>query len=112
MIVFVLRMIRAIFMLNKYRMEFPFREEAPNCIEKNSYRYYFNKDNVFSIWDNLSKQYGKISRDFAFKTMEIKSKDFFFRSTEKGNPILVIPKRGCTQEAIDGFHRLAGFKSE
>ena len=43
------------------------------------------------------------------KTIEVESTCFIFRSTFHSNPVTVIRKRACTDEAVAAMHVLVGF---
>ena len=100
-------------------MKFPFRTKLAGCgsnraelAERNvTFKYFFEKEQVSNIWDQLQERYGPIREKPSFSVMEIESKLFRFRATSVGNPITIIRKRKCTEDDIERLHALIGFQA-
>ena len=74
-----------------------------------TYKYMLPADDVEAVWLKLEAVYGLRKKNTAMKTIEVESTCFIFRSTFHSNPVTVIRKRACTDEAVAAMHVLVGF---
>jgi len=88
----------------------PYRELVHACSRGGTFKYFFGRGDVVSVWDRLVVRYGPIKRNEAMKTMEIESERFILRSTLLANPITVIRKRRCTEDDVNELHAVLAFE--
>ncbi len=85
------------------------RERVHACSRGGTYKYFVPTDEVEAVWLKLEAAYGARVRNPAMKTIQVESTCFIFRSTFVSNPLTVIRKRACTDEAVTAMHALVGF---
>ena len=85
------------------------RERVHACARGGTYKYFVPADDVEAVWQKLEAAYGVRVRNAAMKTVQVESTCFIFRSTFQPNPLTVIRKRACTDEAVVAMHALVGF---
>ena len=88
----------------------PYRELVHACSRGGTYKYFFPRDDVRSVWKRLSAEYGPIRTNDEMKTMEIESERFILRSTLLANPITVIRKRRCTPDDVARLHEVLRYE--
>jgi len=79
------------------------------CARKETFKYFFDRAEVQTIWERLSANMGAIKRSDTMKTMEIETRALIVRATLLGNPITVFRKRACTAADVAAFDALVGF---
>ena len=89
--------------------EGPYRERLYACMHPETYKYFFPKECVGTVWRMLEERYGAIRHNQPFRVIEIESDRFVIRSTQLLNPITVIRKRGCTAAHVEELHAVMGF---
>ncbi|MBX3225825.1 MAG: hypothetical protein KIT84_30390 [Labilithrix sp.] len=79
------------------------------CARGGTYKYFFDKGEVAEVWRRLEAAYGPVRRNETFKTIEIESDRFIFRSTFLANPVTVLRKRKCGEADVEALHALIGY---
>ncbi|MFO7567404.1 MAG: hypothetical protein R6X02_32475 [Enhygromyxa sp.] len=87
----------------------PTRARHYACIHPETYKYFFEKQQVAELWRRLAARYGEVRAPAGFGIMEIQSARLILRATLSGNPITVIRTRKCTDADIVELHALIGF---
>ncbi len=82
------------------------------CARKETFKYFFDRNEVLLVWERLAAAMGKIKRSDTMKTIEIETPALIVRSTLLGNPITVFRKRACKAADVAAFHVLVGFSEE
>lgn len=87
----------------------PTRQRSYACIHPRTYKYFFERDKVQTVWQRLADRYGPISRNSSFGVMEIRAERFILRAVLGGNPITVIRRRDCDATDVVEIHELIGY---
>jgi hypothetical protein len=90
----------------------PTRQRSYACIHPRTYKYFFERDEVQTVWQRLADRYGPISRDSSFGVMEIRAERFTLRAVLGGNPITVIRRRDCAAADVVELHELIGYLAD
>lgn len=85
------------------------RERSYACIHPETYKYFFEVEQVRRIWAVLEQHYGPLHTTPGFGVLEIRAPRFLFRAVAGGNPITVIRRRGCTPADVAALHERIGY---
>lgn len=86
------------------------RQRVHACIHPETFKYFFPRSRVLALWAEIETRYGAPTTQGAFRIMELETEHFWLRSVIGGNPITVLRKRNCSDEAIAELHRIFGFE--
>ncbi len=87
----------------------PHRERMHACIHPETYKYFFDRDDVLRVWGALEREFGAVRYDQRLRVMEIRSRELILRSTTSANPITVIRTRRCQDATVGRLHALMGY---
>lgn len=86
------------------------RIKLRNCIRKNTYRYYFEDDDILSIWNEIQQVFGKAREWMGVGLLNIENDRLIIRKSLNECSFTLIKKKNFSDSDEEILHNILGFK--
>lgn len=89
-----------------------YKRKVRNCINKNTYRYYFLEAIMGDIWNLLENKYGKANELIGFNLYVLENERFLIKKSKFESAFTVIRKKLYARDDDVFFNRLLEVSNE